>query len=99
MPEGSLGSVARGLGLLADTLGRYDEAERHFRVAADVNACLRSPVWLAYTRHDHGRMLIRRGELGAAEALFAEALEAARSLGIPSLERDVEASRAAAAHA
>ncbi|MBD0349508.1 MAG: AAA family ATPase, partial [Thermoleophilia bacterium] len=80
LPEGSLGSVARGLGLLAGTLGRYDEAERHFRVAADVNARLRSPVWLAYTRHDHGRLLIQRGELGAAEALFAEALEAARSL-------------------
>jgi hypothetical protein len=48
-----LGAVSRLLGLLATTLSRYEEADRHFEQALKKNAQMRSPLWVAHTEHDY----------------------------------------------
>jgi DNA-binding SARP family transcriptional activator len=60
-PEISIGAVARHLALLATTIGRPDDAVRHFEHALDVNGRMNARPWLARTRDDYGRMLLSRG--------------------------------------
>jgi hypothetical protein len=59
-------------------MSRWEEAERHFEQAADMNARMGARPWVAHTQHDHGRMLLRRDDLGD-EARAAELLRAAAS--------------------
>jgi eukaryotic-like serine/threonine-protein kinase len=42
--EASFGAVARALGVLAGTLERFDDAERHLEVAIDIERRMRAPV-------------------------------------------------------
>jgi DNA-binding SARP family transcriptional activator len=82
------GSASRTLGQLATALSRYDDAERHFERAVEANARIRSPLWVAHTRHDHARMLLARGHPGDAEralGLLDQALAAADELGLKAL--------------
>jgi len=58
--EGVRGSVARYLGLLASTLERWGEADRHFSEAARRNAEMGLRPWLALTQDDHATMLQAR---------------------------------------
>ena len=86
------GSLSRPLGLLATLLGRYDDAERHFEKALEMNARIRARVWVAHTQHDYARMLVARdrpGDRERATALAAEALAAAREIGMKPLEAKV----------
>src|SRR5262249_31543521 len=57
---GLRGSVARFLGLLATVLSRYDDAERHFEEALQMNARIRARIWVAHTQHDYAGMLVAR---------------------------------------
>jgi hypothetical protein len=53
-----------------------------------VNARIRSPLWIAHTRHDYARMLLARGLPGDGEralGLLQEALAAAEELGLKAL--------------
>lgn len=50
--EGSVGAVDRYLGLLAATLGRLDDAERHLSVAIEVNEGMGAKPWTALSQHD-----------------------------------------------
>lgn len=82
------GSVSRPLGLLATTLSRYDDAQRHFEQALEMNAQIRSPLWIAHTEHDYTRMLLARGEGGdddKALDLLEHALATAEELGLEAL--------------
>jgi class 3 adenylate cyclase/tetratricopeptide (TPR) repeat protein len=91
-----LGSVAHFLGVLATTLERFDDAERHLAAAETANARLAAPGWLARTRLERARLLLRRGEpehAGEARQLLDQVVATARELGLASLERR------AAAHA
>jgi DNA-binding SARP family transcriptional activator len=81
----SWGSAARSLGLLATTLGRYDEATRHFEHALEVNASLGATLWVARTRTDYARLLRRRGEHQRADEQAAAALVVAEELGLTAL--------------
>ena len=95
----SRGSVARSLGLLATVLARYDDAERHFENALEMNARIRARVWVAHTQHDYARMLVARdgpGDRARATALAAQALATAREVGMKPLEAKVVQLRAAA---
>jgi tetratricopeptide (TPR) repeat protein len=77
------GSAARPLGLLATSLSRYDDAERHFERALATNTRIGSPLWTAHTRHDWARMLLLRGrpgDAGRALELLRQALAAAEKL-------------------
>jgi eukaryotic-like serine/threonine-protein kinase len=77
------GAVGRNLGSLATLLGRYQEAEIHFRSAAEMNARMGAWPWLARTREDWARMLVDRGDArDRAQELFDAALTAYRQLGM-----------------
>jgi class 3 adenylate cyclase len=82
------GSISRYLGLLATTLGRYDDAERHFAVALQMNQRLKARPLVALVRADFAHMLAERGgedDLAQANDLIGEALRAAGELGMRSL--------------
>jgi DNA-binding SARP family transcriptional activator len=66
-PEISLGPVSRFLGILASTIGEYDDAARHFEEALATSARIGARPWLARTQDDYAHMLLRRGEPGDAE--------------------------------
>ena len=90
------GSVHHHLGVLAGTLGRRDDAERHFRRALERNARLGSPPLLrADTQAAYGALLLA-GDPARASALLDAALATARTLGMAPLERRVAALRAPA---
>jgi hypothetical protein len=78
------------LGMLAATLGRFEEAEEHFRAAETVHTRIGAPTWLAQTHLEWARMLLVRhrsvnGE--RAQELLDLAIAAARELGLGSVER------------
>ncbi len=84
------GSTSRPLGMLATTLGRYDDAERHFTRALEMNARIRSPLWTSHTQYEYARMLRRRSAAGdreQARALLATACATASELGLLALSR------------
>ena len=83
--EISTGSVARSLGLLAATMGRLDDAQRHFEDALALNRRIAARPYLAHTQDDYARMLLARGRPGDGErarTLIAAALVTYRQLGM-----------------
>ena len=83
-------SVAHHLGLLATTLGRFEEAEHHFRSAEEIHGRVGSPVYLARTRLECARMLLARrtaADADGARDLLRQVLATARELGLANIER------------
>jgi tetratricopeptide (TPR) repeat protein len=83
--EGFRGSVARYLGLLATTMGRWDDSEEHFEAALELNDRMGARPWLARTQEDYGRMLLARdapGDPERAQDLFDAARRTYRELGM-----------------
>ena len=92
--EAVFGSVARGLGVLARTLGRFDPAEQHFEVALEVEQRMRARPWLAHAQEDYARMLLARDagqDRHRARELVGAAVSTYRELAM-----EVHARRAAA---
>jgi tetratricopeptide (TPR) repeat protein len=88
----SRGSIARWLGSLATLLFHYDEAERHFEKALEMNERIRARIWVAHTQHDYARMLVARGapeDRTKAAQLATAALVTARQAGMKPLEERV----------
>ncbi len=82
------GSASRSLGILATTMYRWEEAERHFEHALAMNTRMSARPWVAHTQQDYAAMLLARGAPGDREralALLTEAGETARQLGMKSL--------------
>ena len=77
------GSASRHLGLLADVLGRREQAIAHFEVALAMNERMRARPWVARTQVELARVLPRE-DARAAALLDAGAAEAER-LGMPRL--------------
>jgi hypothetical protein len=74
--------------LLATTLERWDDVERHAAAALAGNAALGAPAWVATTQHELAVILVRRnepGDLDRARGLLAECLAACDELGMPYL--------------
>lgn len=89
----SFGAAARLLGMLAATLLRWDEAERHFEAALAFDARSGGRPWLARSRCDFAAMLLRRGWPGdhqRAQPLLEAALTDARELGMRGLVERAE---------
>jgi DNA-binding SARP family transcriptional activator len=83
--EATFGSMARGLGVLATTLGRFEDAERHFEVAIATERKMGAHPWLAHAQHDMAAMLLARrgpGDERSARSLLDEALTSYRALGM-----------------
>ena len=81
-----LGSAASFLGRLAATMGRSDEARRHFERALEANAALRAPACLARTQVDYARAL---GPGPRADELVAAAGRTASELGLGAVARKI----------
>jgi len=79
-----LGPAARVLGKLAATLGRADEAARHFEHALEVSRRMQAPVLVAHTELDYAAVL---GSGPAADELIAHATETAQSMGLTAIAR------------
>ncbi|MBV9309303.1 MAG: AAA family ATPase [Solirubrobacterales bacterium] len=91
------GSVERVLGVLAATLGRWEDADEHFAKAAELHERLGAKLFLARTWMNWARALLARGEASDAEhaaELLERATELARGLGGGAVVREAEALRA-----
>jgi tetratricopeptide (TPR) repeat protein len=83
-------AVVHHLGLLAATIGHYDEADERFGAAAVIHERLKAPAWLAHTRLEWARRLLARRAPRDAERtreLLGQALDTARELGLGNVER------------
>ena len=80
--EGTAGATARPLGLLAELLGRRDEAVSHLEAAIELNAATGGRIWLAHSQADLARVRLAAGERPAAESLIAASRAAADELGL-----------------
>jgi DNA-binding NarL/FixJ family response regulator len=93
------GAAARYLGMLAATMRRWPDAERHFEAALEMNARQGARPWLAHTQYQYAVMLLdRKGpdDRERAIALLEGALAVSRDLGMQALaERAAALSQAA----
>lgn len=83
-PDACIGAVARSLGVLAATTGRYDDAGRHFENALAMNTKTGGRQWVVETQCDYARMLLERGnpaDRERAAALVTMCRDAARAVG------------------
>jgi predicted ATPase len=96
------GAVARPLGRLAATLGRWREAEQHFERALAMNRRLGGRPFVARTQYELAAMLVSAIDAGpaTADASIARARElldaahaSARNLGMTGLEARIDALR------
>jgi DNA-binding SARP family transcriptional activator len=92
--EVCFGSVARALGILAMTMHRWREAERHYHVAIEAERTLRARPWVAHSQHHLADGLLARGDAADAErarALLDEAVATYGELGMDTWATRAEA--------
>jgi class 3 adenylate cyclase len=87
-PAICVGAADRYLGMLAATMGRLDEAERHLEAALDLETALGANALVALTRLEYACVLEARGDHARASEMLEAALTTARELGMHKLERD-----------
>jgi len=83
-----LGATSRHLGQLASVLAKWDAAEAHFAHAIELNARMGAVPWLAHTRFQYSRQLMRCGRREDAERavrLMDDAISAAQQYGMHGL--------------
>jgi DNA-binding SARP family transcriptional activator/Flp pilus assembly protein TadD len=82
--EGTFGAMARGLGVLATQLRRFDDAERHYKIAIEIERAMRARPWIAHAQHGLGELLLARGDDPQARRVLDEAVAGYRELGMES---------------
>ena len=65
VPQLSVGSASRPLGILATVLDRFDDAERHFEEALEMDERMEAWHWLTHTQDAYARMLLQRDARGS----------------------------------
>lgn len=88
------GAAGRYLGMLAATMRRWAEAQRHFEDALAMNARMGARPWLAHTQYHYAEMLLACGQpdhCQQAAALLEAAITTCRELGMRALEERVTA--------
>lgn len=93
-PEGSAGAVDRYLGLLAATLGRFDDAERHLTAGIQINERMGARPWTAHSQHDLAVVLMQRdlpGDRERAQQVDGAAQATAEALGMAALAEHIGA--------
>jgi hypothetical protein len=94
----SWGSMHRCLGRLAGTLGRHDDACRHYEAAIAAERRAGASVWLVQARARLAEGLAAAGDADAAERERAAARAEAEALGLPqALPRAMPAAAGSAA--
>jgi flagellar biosynthesis/type III secretory pathway ATPase len=91
---GSFGPSDLTLALLATSLERYAEAERHFAAAVGHCERLHAQGWAAHARHGWARMLLAQGSAAGHDRsrdLAARALADADELGLTGLAGQLRA--------
>jgi DNA-binding CsgD family transcriptional regulator len=83
------GAADRFLGVLARITGDLDAAQRHLMVALALNGRFGAATWLAHTRFELARVLLERGDVGRAGALFDEAAHTADRVGLVALAQRI----------
>ncbi|HEX5346328.1 MAG TPA: AAA family ATPase [Pseudonocardiaceae bacterium] len=86
-----LGSTAYTLGMLATSLGCFDEAERYLGDALAFHQRMGATPWVARTRFEQARLAIRRGRSADADGPLADATSVAQRLGMRALRQDLAA--------
>jgi class 3 adenylate cyclase len=82
------GSAHRLLGRLATTMERWEDAEKHFQDAMEMNARMGAGRFAGWTFHQYADMLLRRdgpGDREKALSLLSQALDVAERLGLTAL--------------
>ncbi len=82
------GAAARHLGMLAATMLRFTDAQRHFEAALEMNVRQGARPWVAHTQHRYASMLLARNAPGDREralGLLDEAIALAREIGMAAL--------------
>jgi DNA-binding CsgD family transcriptional regulator len=88
------GAASRYLGMLAATLSRWEDAQRHFEEALAMNTRMGAKPWLAHTQYQYALMLLARARPGDREqamALLDQALSISRQLGMRALQERASA--------
>ena len=83
-----LGATSRFLGQLATVQSNWQDAEKHFSHALDMNARMNATPWLAHTQYHYAHMLRQRGDsadISRANELIDEALVSGQQLGMHGL--------------
>jgi DNA-binding CsgD family transcriptional regulator len=96
------GAAARHLGMLATTMKRWQEAERHFQSALALSIRQGGRPWLAHAQHEYASMLRERngpGDRERAISLAGEAASLAAEIGMAALAARAAALRDALAPA
>ena len=91
---GFAGVTHRFLGLLADTAGEWDAAERHFEEALRRHEAMGARPLVVWTEVEYATMLLRRGSAAdrrRAEVLSDAAIAEAAELGMGAVRRPVAA--------
>jgi tetratricopeptide (TPR) repeat protein len=81
-PEGTIGAIARSLGMLAAISSRQMDAVGHLRRAIEIDTATGARPWVAYAQIDLADVLATTGDRDEAAVLRARALETADSLGM-----------------
>ena len=84
-PDISVGAVSLYLGILAETMSRWDDAARHFEDAIAMNGRIGARPWLAHAQHELAATLLARGrpaDTDKAVLLLSQALETYLKLGM-----------------
>jgi DNA-binding CsgD family transcriptional regulator/tetratricopeptide (TPR) repeat protein len=92
-PSFCLGSVARPLGILAATTGRFPESELYFEQALAANGGMGATAYVVHTQADYARMLTSRGgprDVDRAARMRAQAVTTAAELGMSRLLKGLE---------
>lgn len=90
-PEGSIGAIARSLGMLAAVVGRQTDAVVHLRNAIEIDTATGASPWVAYAEVELADVLAAGGAEDEAAVLAARAAETARSLGMKRLAERIGA--------
>jgi tetratricopeptide (TPR) repeat protein len=91
------GSASRHLGVLADLMGRRDEAIERLKTALAMNERMRARPWVVHTQIELARVLAQApADRERAATLFDAALLEARRLGMPRVTAAAERLRAGA---
>jgi tetratricopeptide (TPR) repeat protein len=89
-----LGPVTTALGILATTLGRFDQAERYFKRALADTTAVDARTLVIHAQREYGIMLLARmkGDDGQrARRLLSQTLASADELGMASLAAKIRA--------